>query len=756
MKKIVGLLAAAVLAFNMSAPAFAVTDSYLADKIVYFNADFEKYNEGALTKLDEGANIALAINKQATPEIATDTEKDSKVLKFTPAEVWSGITIANVNDVAAGEKLFYELSVKAMDGSRVVLQAGNADNDSAVRLLDMQNNKMKMLNETVELLAYETNRWYHIVIEVEPTEATGYLTVFVNNENIRNRYPNSNYKLANINKCKSNRLQLSGSDTSEFYIDDFRCWKSAASYDPDAAGDTAKISTDLTVVDDMIYFADGATLSQIGAQNGGSVRFYAADGAEITDTAAQLAEGTKIVITSASGVSRATYTAKKTPLTSSAHTVDPVAKTISGVPYMTDIERFKANLAAADGVELSVTSANGYADSATVVTVDGAAYTVANAMWYAQDFENVSAFSNLKPYIISDGATKVDNVYIATASFEKTGDLKNNKALKETFSGSTEATQHFNYKNAIAEQIKDGDIVNLELSFCTDGYGTTSIQIAGMPILTLGTDGSMQVFKKDGVITLAEKYIPGEWNHLVASFGYNNFTEVLGDVSKTYSTVKLYLNGKQLLNPNRGDEIFANSGFNTNGVYRISPAGTAKDTKAVWLDDIRVYRAATQDYDEAYMLGECGVSSEDYIISDRVIYLEDVENDVAAAVNSLTAVGGNPVDEYGEVINADDMDKDSVFYIVDPNGVRVMRYSFAPANTLTEAANLISGALYGEGMLILSSYDEDGTLARVRLTKLDTEKATVSARSFGTKAFLWNNNLKPMSMLEKGEDGEWK
>ena len=59
-------------------------------------------------------------------------------------------------------------------------------------------------------------------------------------------------------------------------------------------------------------------------------------------------------------------------------------------------------------------------------------------------------------------------------------------------------------------------------------------------------------------------------------------------------------------------------------------------------------------------------------------------------------------------------------------------------------------------MLILASYDEDGTLARVGLTKLDTEKATVSARSFGTKAFLWNNNLKPMSMLEKGEDGEWK
>ena len=95
------------------------------------------------------------------------------------------------------------------------------------------------------------------------------------------------------------------------------------------------------------------------------------------------------------------------------------------------------------------------------------------------------------------------------------------------------------------------------------------------------------------------------------------------------------------------------------------------------------------------MLGKCGVSSENYIISDRVIYLEDVENDVADAVNSLRVVGGNPVDKYGDVINPDDMDKDSVFYIVDPNGVRVMRYSFAPANTLTESADFISGALYG-------------------------------------------------------------
>ena len=746
MKKIVGLLAAAVLAFNMSAPAFAVTDSYLTDKTVYFNADFEKYNEGALTKLDEGANIALAINKQATPEIATDTEKDGKVLKFTPAEVWSGITIANVNDVAAGEKLFYELSVKAMDYSVVNFQAL-----SSFRLFTMSNGgktkKMCLFNETLEISQYNPGQWYHIVIEVEPTDTTGYLTVFINNEKVRDKYLNSGLSIANVNACTSNRLQLNGSDTSEFYIDDFKCWKSAASYDPDAAGDTAKISTDLTVADDMIYFADGATLSQIGAQNGGSVRFYAADGAEITDTAAQLADGTKIVITSASGVSRATYTAKKTPLTSAVYTVDPVAKTISGVPYMTDIESFKANLAAAEGVELSVTSANSYADPATAVTVDGAAYTVANAMWYAQDFENVSSFGALSPYITSGGASK------AAAGFAKTDDIKNSGALKETF-GATGGLQHLQYAGAIAEPIKDGDIVNLELSFRADGYNVSQIWMAGMRVLSLTEDGSIKTFNE--TVTLAKKYIPGKWNHLVVSFGKNNYTDISGDVSKTYSTVKLYLNGKQLLNPNRGDAIFPNTGFNTDGQYRITLACGSKTTDPVWLDDIRVYRAATQDYDEAYMLGECGVSSEDYIISDRVIYLEDVENDVADAVNSLTVVGGNPVDEYGEVINGDDMDKDSVFYIVDPNGVRVMRYSFAPANTLTEAANLISGTLYGEGMLILTSYDEDGTLARVKLTKLDTEKATVSARSFGTKAFLWNNNLKPMSMLEKGEDGEWK
>lgn len=746
MKKIVGLLAAAVLAFNMSAPAFAVTDSYLADKIVYFNADFEKYNEGALTKLDEGANIALAINKQATPEIATDTEKDSKVLKFTPAEEWSGITIKNVNDVAAGEKLFYELSVKAMDYSVVNFQAL-----SSFRLFTMSSGgktkKMCLFNESQELSEYNLGQWYHIVMEIEPTDATGYLTVFLNNEKVFARKPNSNLKLASVNACTRNRLQLNGSEASEFYIDDFRCWKSAASYDPDAAGDTAKISTDLTVAGDMIYFADGAMLSQIGAQNGGSVRFYAADGAEITDTAAQLAEGTKIVITSASGVSRATYTAKKTPLTSSAYTVDPVAKTISGVPYMTDIESFKANLAAADGVELSVTSANGYADSATVVTVDGAAYTVENALWYAQNFENVSSFGALSPYFVSSGSSK------ASAGFAGTDDIKNSKALKETFSA-VGGLHHFSYAGMITEPINDGDIVNLELSFRADGYNASQIWIAGMRVLSLTETGSMKTFNE--TVTLAEKYVPGEWNHLVVSFGKRNYTEVSGDISQTYSTVKLYLNGKQLLNPNRGDAIFPNTGFNTDGLYRITLACGSKTADPVWLDDIRVYKAATQDYDEAYMLGKCGVSSENYIISDRVIYLEDVENDVADAVNSLRVVGGNPVDKYGDVINPDDMDKDSVFYIVDPNGVRVMRYSFAPANTLTESADFISGALYGEGMLILASYDEDGTLARVRLTKLDTEKATVSARSFGTKAFLWNNNLKPMSMLEKGEDGEWK
>ena len=103
MKKIVGLLAAAVLAFNMSAPAFAVTDSYLADKTVYFNADFEKYDEGALTRLDEGTNIALSVNSKVTPQIVTDEQKGSKVVNFNPATSWDGITMANINTVAAGE-----------------------------------------------------------------------------------------------------------------------------------------------------------------------------------------------------------------------------------------------------------------------------------------------------------------------------------------------------------------------------------------------------------------------------------------------------------------------------------------------------------------------------------------------------------------------------------------------------------------------------------------------------------------------------
>lgn len=758
MKRIISAALAGVLVFAVSAPAFATTASFLTGSTGFCNFDFE--DETAKTDLKTyltTANTGHSFNSGDIPTVEYDAEKGSNVMIFKGSQaVWDGITFAGKETgIKAGDTVYFEFSFKQTAKTTMILTAGQNFRFFSVSKGD---ELITWTSETQGKLAYELNKWYHIVLKVEVGETTGYMTPYINGVAYP-RLDNSNYKAANMATFGSGaRLQVNTDATNKTYVDDFKIWIGGTDYTPEATGDVAKItSTELTVGKDNVILYEGlSTLAELNAkltaENGGSIVYFDASNNLISDLAGtSISPETKIVVRSASGAAVDRYTAVMPDVTSDEYTIDFETKKISGVPYMTKTADFLANLNVKEGLSKSVsTNAYGYVDKNSTVTIGSVNYTVENETYFETDFTNegdstlgAKGFGSAGlAYVASQAWCSVDN-----------GAVKGGKSLVEKFNEG--GIHHYDFvpSTVFPDGLEAGDVVNFEFNVLTTAKSSAvCFTLGGLRVFKFTDDGKIVTYNE--TVTLNEGYKLGEWNHVVVSWAKDNFTDERGTI---YSTYKIYLNGKELEKEN-GVTDFTNSAMKESNQFRISLGTT--DAGSCYLDDVKIYKSAKFGYDEAYMSGGELLASDSYIISDKVIYLKDGVT-VADAMGELP-FASNPLDAEGEIVNPDEMSVGSVFYIAEnkdstTGATRVSKYTFASADKLTANGDKLSAAVYGDGMIVAAAYDGDGKMTDVKVFKVSDKKTTVDLKDFtGTtvKAFLWSDSLVPYNMLTKGAD-EW-
>lgn len=754
MKKFISVAVAVMMLFAVSAPAFATTASYLPAATTLYAFDFDSLADGTSASSAVSSNYTGLTNNKGsqTKELGTDAVKGGKSLHLITSEgVWEGLSYTTTSDfaVAEGQYLIFELSTKNV--TDITLQVGV----SPFRFMALSGNTLKAFNETQTIGTVDSTAWNHFVVQVAPTTATAAVTIWKNGEQVFTG-SNSNGKTTNLSGAWSkSRLQLTANEGG--YVDDLKAWISTTAYNPSAAGDIVAItSTDFAIEDDKITYEGVSTLGELyeklSVTTGGEIVFVDANGEVIEDPETAISEDVQVVARSASGAVVKVYTAKeKEPpaLTSTVYTVDDDAKTISGVPVMTKVNDFKAGLTAAAGKTLAVSSSNGYVDSATTVTVDGTAYTVSNEIYFDYDIGSTTLGQ------LGNKGLTISQVKTSSSVTSTNDVLKGGKAIVcETPSN---GVLHATLVSGRIPALATGDVVNVEFNIKADGYHTSQ---AGYQYMADAVK-----FNADGTITVLRnydagiKYVPGEWYHIVMSFGQKN-------LNGTYSTFKLYINGELIENPDRSDALFPNSGMNIVGQVRISLSSDDStvntDTTTIMLDDVKCYKAAVQGYDEAYMTGNQLVTSSNYVVQDKVVYVP--ADSVADALYALN-FPVDPVDATGNTIDPDSMEIGDVFYIkegtsaTDTDASRVSKYTIAETNVLKASGDKLSAALNENGVIIAAAYDENGNLVSAKAYNVDMEKTTVDLSSLSgatVKAYLWSDVLKPYSVLTKGADGTWK
>lgn len=769
MKKFISVAVAVMMLFAVSAPAFATTSSYLPDSTAttgnrtLFAIDFDDATE--LSSAIKTTYSSLTDNSgTSSPSLVTEPVKGGQSMLVTDGTTWDGIGLSSGDGLAleSGQKLYYELSFMMTDHSEdrgnIVLQAGSVP----IRVLSINNpgpnNKdtnylLDLTNESQVHLNYELNKWYHLVMKITPgtSSANSSIALYINGE-LYGTYNNSNYSLTGFSTFSKSRLQVSAVADEKIYIDDFKSWISTADYDPSAAGDIVEVtSTDFKIEDGVITYENVSTLGELyeklSVTADAGIAFIDANGDAIEDPETKISEGVQFVARSKSGAVVKAYKvkAKEPPaLTSTVYTVDDDAKTISGVPFMTKVNDFKAGLTTADGKTLTVSSANGYADSATTVTVDGTAYTVVNKSYVWHEFGTYTLGGLANANISISASTDTRNVS-STNDVLKGGSAILSKAEKDG------QVLHASVPTALIPALEEGDVVNLEFNIKADGYHRSQAGYRDCADAVAFTeDGKITVLKQyDSGIT----YVPGEWYHIVMSYKYKH-------LSSKYHTFKLYINGQEIQNPDRSDALFPHSNMDIVSLCRVSLSGAVG--VSLRLDDFKVYKAATQNYDEAYMTGNQLVTSDSYVVDGKTVYVP--ADDVAGAIYALN-FPVDPVDASGNVIDPDSMEIGDVFYIKegtsdkDTDASRVSKYTLAEANVLTASGDKVSAAFNGNGMIIGAAYDANGKVTATKVFNVDMEKATADLSSLEgatVKAYLWSDLLKPYSVLTKGADGEWK
>lgn len=757
MKRIISAALAGVLAFAVSAPAFATTASFLTGSTGFCNFDFE--DESAKTDLETyltTGNTGWLFNSGDIPTVEYDAEKGSNVMVFKGSNaVWDGITFAGKDTgIKAGDTVYFEFSFKQTAHTTMLLTAGQNFRFFSV---SKGNELIEWTAESQGHLKYKLNKWYHIVLKVEVGETMGYMTPYINGVAYPRLY-NSNYKAANMATFGNGaRLQVNTDATNKTYVDDFKIWIGGTDYTPKVAGDVAKItSTEFSIGEDNVILYSGVkTLAQLNAklkaEESGSIAYLDAANTPITDLAGtEILNNVKIVVRSSSGSAVDTYTAVMPDVTSDEYTVDFEKKKISGVPYMTKTADFLANLKEKEGLSKTVsTNDYGYVDKNSTVTIGNVNYTVENQTYFETDFTNEGDSTlGAKGFGSAGSASVVSQAYCSVDN----GAVKDGKSLVEKFNAG--GIHHYDFvpSTVFPDGLEAGDVVNFEFNVLTTAKSSAvCLILGGLRVFHFQDDGTIKTYNESA--TLNEGYKLGEWNHVVVSWAKDNFTDVLGT---TYSTYKIYLNGKELVKEN-GVAEFINSAMNESNQFRISLGTT--DAGSCYLDDVKIYKSAKFGYDEAYMSGGELLASDDYIISDKVIYLKDGVT-VADAMSELQFTS-NPLDADGEIVNPEDMSTGSVFYIAEnkdetTGATRVSKYTFASANKLTADGDKLSAAVYGDGMIVTAAYDGNGKMTDVKIFNVSDKKTTVDLKDFtGTtvKAFLWSDSLVPYNMLTKGADG---
>lgn len=733
MKKFISFFLVATLVFASMAPAMAASDSYLANQTKYYAVDFEKdaYTAGnTITALsDEGSNVTYN-SKNMITTIVSDAVKGGKSMKIekkaaTPNEFYFGTAFGS-NTIAAGDRLCFELSVKAESLLYLALKDESAGSIALGGLYyGLASWPAGTTLTTPKLIT--ANEWHHMVYEIVPGTSNGTVTVYLDGTTIGS-VTNTVLSIANLTtKLNSYKLYVNGNGN---LIDDIKFWKSTTAYDATAAGDVAGITSDFAIVDNTIVYSGVSTLAELKAKltatANGTIAFLTEDNAAVTDESVAIEDTYKVVARSASGAVFKIYTIEGEKLSSEVYGI--ANNTISGVDYYTAVADFKAALSPKTGAEVSYNLSSPYVKEGDTVTVDGVEYTVKLETLYDGFVGGVG--EKFRQYSISN----LNGVSAVT--FE-------GKAARKISFNSNTGIEHLQFTNAKVfadTTVNDGDVLNLEFSYYGTENTSITVTMAGYPAIVM--KGTSKFMINNSTVEGVTAKV-GEWNKVVVSMKKNGLTTG----GTTYTIWNVYLNGKKVEGPaNTAGSFATTSGQNWTGLsnnetscqWRVTQQGSNEDS--AYLADVKLYKAARMEY-----APELATSANDvYVDADKKLIFVD-ENNIEAAVSSLSALNGGTISTSGEGI-------DTVVEVTDATGIETDTYSLAKNNTLYVAGTIIYGYSPEASRIYVAVKDSAGNLVTATAGSSDGSKITsYDKANFGTlnngqtvTAYFWTKDMKPL------------
>ena len=776
MKKLICSLSVAALMLTATATSFAAKSDYLPPKApvsgsseqTFFDLNADSYAAGSdITTVftnELGKYSAFRGNNNASPIVVNDAEKGGSSVKVSTDAVWAGFRPYQLGTAEEGDKYCFELSLKSdSPDASIHWQYLDKGKKSASWIWSAGSTGFTFGDVEVDA---DITKWNNLVVEFEPGETDGTIRYYLNGELVATRedvavatYERvqgdggtpSNYATGASYSWYDNsynRIQIGqfskDADVSEYpwTIDDYRAWKSKTAYDPASAGDVVNLVTDLEVDGYEIIAKDLSTLgdlnAKLSASNNGTIVYLDANGNILSDMNAAYSDAAKIVVRSESGSVVKVYTFND-GIVSASYDIDNNAMKISGVLRLTTPEQLASKITSLKGYEVKVNASSKYVDNNSTVTVGEKTWSIELKKTY---FDDSYSYDTASLNISNAGNTNYHRKGTSTVSI-----------VSDTRKGSNVLS--IVPPNALAHFDVNSSNIGIPV------MGENETRIVEFSVMAKDKDTSFWIsiygrdpiwFTKEGKLILFDTvewgdYIPGEWYHIVMAFKDNAYYPQKYPADPVQDHVKIWVNGEQAILGAAGGAYNIKQGNWNANTPRFSTNGA--NTSAIYIDDLKFYKAESFDYDADAIYGSIDVET-DLDVVNNVIYLpsdysfDEIYNDISFPETAvLLNADGSELEE---------LDFEAPFYVRDASGVRLNKYSFAfypETGIATDGSKIIAevtGIAKEAPVLWVAAFDGNELLEVYKADTIVDGKLSIDVADIAydnVTAFLWGQNQAP-------------
>lgn len=668
------------------------------------------------------------------------------------------------HDLVLGDKVVIEATIKPVTTSSKPSFKYSGNHYA----FELDANAIKSHSGSV---SYDPEKWYHIVTEFTPGEASGSSYTYVNGAQGGSSWPSTGQIINTIQAFEDRENNANGyyrlMASGDFLLASLRIYRKTTSYDPTNADDSVVLtSTNSGVAVDenakVITCADAAmaaTQFKAAFATNAEIVLLDASGAAVAENAT-VADAKTVLVRSASGRRVGSYQIGFIDVVSDVYTV--AGDKISGVLPYTTPEQFIANVDFESkneegGYELT---SGKYVKNGDKLYTSNGEYTIALNNGFANNGAIMVAGDgffygdmSVKPVVATDAMKGAGNDVLKIALNNVTTDAWGSFARIQ-FPGATTSTTDGN-NGAGVPHLNKGESVNFEFSFKADGAVKGGAIMDSNYVFYVLDDGTLGV-GQNASIKIPEKYNAGEWMHVAVSLtNLDEYEAGIANIDGGRIHEKLYLNGELVY-----------SGYteaNNHGDSSVLELQAVADGVSLYYDDFKYYRTANQVFDAEFAYGDFDIISNDnnVVVGTNEVWLANGAKVTDGIAKTLYKADGTVAADADLTAGKEIFVKDATSTIIKKYAVKDGAFGIAlDGSMLTANVGMIEEAagvtVYVAGM----NGSKFNTIKSVKKAQKYDDTITFDLTTLGAdeaKVYVWDSSLRSLADVAEFvcEGGIW-